>query len=373
MKKDFFSCIQFGTDIIDDEHLVDIEMLRIGKFTHPKYGELDISEPFLDSLVTNFANNALKREISFDWNHAARDASAWLRGLTRIDDTLIGSVEFTKKGQKSVENGEYGYFSVEFLKDYKDPETDESFGPALAGGALTNRPFITNLKKIEFENSDFPGQVFQLEQKPSKKAVVRIPAAADTGDLDNEITSQLEKMVIQKTELEAQLEALKLKAEGSAKDTEQLSELVTLVRTLGTDNKTLAQKILHLEKTNAEAVVENRKLEIDAACRKFADEDGHHAGIIAVAREIMLASKPVEKVVTLSETVGEGDDAKTITNKLTMDEAIKSLLDAIPNSQRSDFSEKTTSLTRHQIDNESEDIGMKKAFAKKGIKLQAVA
>ena len=82
----------------EDGELIKIEMLRVGKFNSDAYGELDITHEMLDKMVDNFYDDVIGREVSFDWNHKAENASAWLKDIEIDDGKLIGSVEMTKTG-----------------------------------------------------------------------------------------------------------------------------------------------------------------------------------------------------------------------------------------------------------------------------------
>lgn len=375
--KKFFSFVPFDTALADvdgDDVLVEIEMLRVGRFNHPRYGELDITLDFLQSLVENYDNNVLQRDVSFDWNHERKEASAWLRGLTVVDDVLVGTVEFTPKGKESVENGEYGYFSVEYDDDYEDSETGDTFGPALIGGALTNRPFISGLKRIEFEAPDDDSiTLFQLKEgkmpRPKKKEppVKREPALTE-----EELRKQLEESTDTIKELKDQISSLEGRLENDGDDDNGLEELRGLLNTQKETIKTLTETVKNLEEDNKKSATEARRLKVDALCDKMITEEGHHRGVVEVAKEIMLASNPNKKIVTLSETHGEGDSAKTVEVECTMDDAITKLMEAIPAEQRADFTERTRTKPAGEVEEEAEEVGIMRAFDKLGMKRKSL-
>jgi len=374
LKNKFFSFVPFDISLEDDEGLIDVEMLRVGKFDHPVHGELDITQKLFDSMVANFENNILKRDVSFDWNHNQKEASAWLKDLNVIDNILVGSMEFTQKGKDSIEKKEYGYFSVEFLDDYEDAETGDSFGATLTGGALTNRPFITDLKKIEFEDPETENKLFILEEKKmpgkdkKKKDVVREPVINDPkkGDIT------LEQLTEENKKLQDKLDETTKKLETQDDVEKKLEDITSLVMKMEETNKGLKEEVKTLQEGNAEKDKKTRSLEVENICDKLVTEKGHHPSVVAVAKEIMLADTSQKKVIKLSETIGEGDDEKTIEHELSISDGITKLLDAIPASQRANY-EELTKLKKPDVDDEAEEKGRKASAKKHGIKLVSKA
>jgi len=372
--KKFFSFVPFDTELTDvgDENLVEIEMLRVGKFDHPKYGDLDISLDFLQSLVDNFENNTLNRDVSFDWNHDRKEASAWLRGLSIIDDVLVGSVEFTKKGKESVEGGEYGYFSVEYDEDYEDPESGETHGPVLMGGALTNRPFINGLRKIEFEMPDDDSiKLFTMKPEKEKKKKPTPTKKRQPALTEDKLKEELGKSRGTIKDLQSKIKALEGKL-GRDEEDDDLDELRELLSNQKETIKALTGEVKALKDDNVKAASEARRLKVESMCNEYMTEHGHHRGVVEVAKEIMLASVPDKKVIALTETHGEGDKAKTIKVECTMDEAVRRLLEAIPEEQRADFTEVTRTKRSGELDEEAEEEGITRAFEKMNLKRKSL-
>jgi hypothetical protein len=358
LKERFFGLADLATAEYDDNNLAEVEMLRVGTFNHPKYGELDITEDFLNKIKANFDGGVLKREVSFDWDHDQKNASSWLRGLQVVDGVLVGSVEFTPRGKQSVSDKEYGYFSVEYQDNYTDAETGDEYGPTLTGGALTNRPFISGLKKIEFQCSEdgVEDSVFMLEED----RLHMDPKDKDKKDVKREPV--LDPNAEPKNFAEMQTENKALKTTVSEQST-QLSELANTVKELTDTIKSMKGDLSDKDK-------ENRKLAVEAKCEKLLTEKGHHPSVVAVAKEMMLADNPEDKVIKLSEVVEGKDDEEpqTIEHQLSFTEAIERLLDAIPQSQRPNYEEETSTKEKKQLQEKAEDTGIKAAFRKKGIK-----
>ena len=133
-----------------------IEMLREGNYHHEIYGDFSVTEDTIDSIIKNFKDNVVQREISFDYSHLPElPAAAWVKNLGKtkrdingMKTVLIGLVEPTVRGIESLKNKEFKYFSSEYTDNFIDRETGKTFGPTLKGGGLTNRPWIPGLAPI---------------------------------------------------------------------------------------------------------------------------------------------------------------------------------------------------------------------------------
>lgn len=377
----FFSLVELGELALGDseESLVDIEMLRTGSFKHKVYGDLDITLEMLETMVSNFDDGVLGREVSFDWNHKAEDASAWLRGVRVEDGVLIGTTELTEEGRDSIEKKKYGYFSIEYSDDYVDPESGTSHGVTIMGGALTNRPFISKLKRIEFsldsEDEGIAASLFRLEEdksmfKTRTPVVKRTPAKKED---EKELT--YEEIQIKLAETQEELKQLKESDDGN----KEMQEFITQMRD---DQKKLQDKITKLEdqnvtlaKSHSESSEKARVIGINRVCDKLLNDSKHHPVVVEVAKEIMLGDVSGEKIVKFAETAGEGAEKKTTTIEISVTDAVLKLLEAIPVSQRANLGEKTNigddlSLSEDE-ETKLQDSAIKRAFSKKGLALVA--
>lgn len=145
--------------------LLELEVLREGKFEHPWYGELDFNKKYFMSVVQNFLNNVIQREVSFDSTHRpVEGATAWVKklgikrrmfsgnGVRKIKHVLTSAVDLTDWGRSLVESKQFKYFSSEVDHNYIDRETKEEYGPTMLGGGLTNRPFITGMLAVQMSD-----------------------------------------------------------------------------------------------------------------------------------------------------------------------------------------------------------------------------
>lgn len=133
-----------------------VQILRTGKFTHPSYGELEITLSFLESLKKNFEAKVRKIDCSIDYSHESeKEAAGWMQELYLAEDAnapghmgLFAKTRWTPKGSTVLSDREYRYLSADFVGNYIDPETLQEYGPTLLGAGLTNRPFIKGMEPV---------------------------------------------------------------------------------------------------------------------------------------------------------------------------------------------------------------------------------
>lgn len=131
----------------------EIEVLHAGKWEHPQYGVIEITEQDIDKFVDTFNTKVRKVDIAVDQEHMPeKGAAGWFRKMEKVMEDgkakLKASVEWTKLGVQLIKDGIFKYFSPEFDFDYEDLETHEQFDNVLLGGALTNRPYFKSLAPV---------------------------------------------------------------------------------------------------------------------------------------------------------------------------------------------------------------------------------
>jgi phage I-like protein len=129
----------------------DVQILRTGTFSDPRYGTLSITPEMLRLMCENHQANVRGIDISIDYKHEAEDiAAAWFKSvyLSKDGTELWAKVEWTPRGRGVVEEKEFRYLSAEFTTNYQDNESLKKFGPTLLGAGLTNRPVIKGMKPV---------------------------------------------------------------------------------------------------------------------------------------------------------------------------------------------------------------------------------
>lgn len=128
----------------------DIEIMHVGDWDTPNHGRFSIGEADLEQYVQNF-NAGVRKGVPIDLEHnTTGGAVGWIKGLSKVGQTLRANVEWTKAGSAALADRAYKYISPEFaVAGYKDPEGKiTSDRNVLLGGALTNRPLFKNLQAI---------------------------------------------------------------------------------------------------------------------------------------------------------------------------------------------------------------------------------
>lgn len=133
-----------------------IQIMKTGKFQHPVYGEMEITQSDLQQFKENFDANIrgikLFADVNHDDNHAAVAEFKELRVET---GKLMALMEWNAKGEQLIKSGEYRYFSPEFAFTYTDAETGKKYKDVLLGGGITNRPFLKGMDPIELSEMEF--------------------------------------------------------------------------------------------------------------------------------------------------------------------------------------------------------------------------
>ena len=135
-----------------------IQICMTGEFSHPYYGDFEITSKHLREMQRNF--KSLDREVVLDYNHSVdatpegSKAAGWFdkdHGLkVKSGGTkLYGLVHFTEQAVEYILAGEYRFTSPEIVWEYTDPKTSKNVGAALLATALTNRPFLTGMDPVE--------------------------------------------------------------------------------------------------------------------------------------------------------------------------------------------------------------------------------
>jgi hypothetical protein len=131
--------------------MVTIQIMRVGKWNHPEYGEVEVTKSDIQEFIQNFEDNVRQIEIAVDENHEPdHRATGWYRKLfsDKSGKNLYARIEITKMGADLLNDGAYKYFSPEFALTYEDPETGDEYSNLLIGGAFTNRPFFKGMQPL---------------------------------------------------------------------------------------------------------------------------------------------------------------------------------------------------------------------------------
>lgn len=128
-----------------------IQIAKQGSFTDPRYGDFAITQEDFDSWVQNF-QRVSRGSLPIDPDHRpekAGDTSAvgWVTDLEQRGQELWAKPAWNSLGTELVSDQRYRFISPSYTPNYKNDEGD-SFGTALVGVALTNRPFLEGMAEV---------------------------------------------------------------------------------------------------------------------------------------------------------------------------------------------------------------------------------
>ena len=138
----------------------EIQLFKLGKFTHWSGDEFEINEESMEQFVENFER--FKEEakdkdhvIPIDYNHGSLDygvdvskAAGWIDSLSIKEDGLYAKVSWTKSASELIKEKEFRFVSPEFSVDPTDEYGETLEGCVLYAAALTNRPFLKGMAPV---------------------------------------------------------------------------------------------------------------------------------------------------------------------------------------------------------------------------------
>jgi hypothetical protein len=128
-----------------------IQVLPLGEWKHPLYGDIKITPSRVQQFVKNFTDNVRQIELDVDYDHKDHSgrAAGWIKQLQdRGQQGLWALVDWTTEAYKALKDKQYRYFSPEFADEWTNPATGQQFKDVLFGGAITNRPFLKDILPI---------------------------------------------------------------------------------------------------------------------------------------------------------------------------------------------------------------------------------
>jgi len=168
---------RFLSEVKAEEGLVRIALAYTGTFRKDGV-ECSISDLDLEQIW----KNPRLGEVAIDYEHLSREtgppewgkAAGWVK---RIDQSvpfgdgrkiLWGWAEFTPACLAFLQGKEYRFFSPEIKWNARD-ELGLMIGTRLAGGAITNRPFLKALPPIELSKAEYSALLQTVALSESKR------------------------------------------------------------------------------------------------------------------------------------------------------------------------------------------------------------
>jgi hypothetical protein len=134
-----------------------VPVAKLGEWPHPTYGTVKFDQNDFDQIQTNHLNNVLGFEPPLFLGHPTdyfaaegAPAEAFLNELSQEEDVLFGTYEVVEEETyMDVVKGKFRYASAEIFREHKSKKSGEVVGTVLFGHALTNRPFVPDMPRVE--------------------------------------------------------------------------------------------------------------------------------------------------------------------------------------------------------------------------------
>lgn len=157
-----------------------IEIMRVGKWNHPIYGEFEITNERLERFKDNF-DSGIRKAVAIDIEHKSDEgAVGWVKELEFADGILMAKVEWTDEGAELIKKKKYRFFSPEFSDEYVDSATDAEYRDVLIGGAITNRPFFQELNELVLSDRSIETYKMAELKCPECKKLMKDKAEMDS-------------------------------------------------------------------------------------------------------------------------------------------------------------------------------------------------
>lgn len=136
------------------DRTIKVPFFRLGKWTHPAYGELEGTQEKFDAIKENFRRNVLGRPPYIRLGHTKDNAAtfgdapavAWVHDIIQEGPVLYALAHPTgEEIVTAIKEKRYRFASPEYQEAYINKETGENVGPTLLAIGLTNEPFLTRL------------------------------------------------------------------------------------------------------------------------------------------------------------------------------------------------------------------------------------
>lgn len=250
-----------------------------------------VDDTVVGELVQNFAareqRGIRQSRLPVNEDHQGSRALGWFNQVLALPEGVGATFTWNKKGREALENGEFGYFSVEVYDEMVDRVTGERVYNQIAGGALTNYPFFGQATALHnrggagVHSLSAGGDPMseELEQVKAERNVLQqvlhlfargdnsLPPATAPG-LPDEVRTQLEGLQAQVSQFSTKLTTVESERDAYAARLAGMQEQLQGVQDARAVERfsVLAESFAHLPAATADLAVHLRWLyEADAA------------------------------------------------------------------------------------------------------------
>jgi phage I-like protein len=180
-----------GVELSETDDSSWVQALPMGTYRHPTYGKMVFDDITLNDFVDKWRQNVRGQDLDVDLEHKqfTSEAAGWVTDVkVELNDPdpksrgLWYKVEWTPMGVEKKNTKAYRYFSADYFNEWTDP-TGKTHKNVLNGGALTNRPYLKDMKPIVLSEDD---ERLQMNREALEKLAnsLGITFTADTTDAD---------------------------------------------------------------------------------------------------------------------------------------------------------------------------------------------
>jgi len=132
-----------------------VQLYPYGSWTHPLFSDTTIDRSVADTLVKNFDDRVMGRDIVVEYDHGLDKAKGGKAAGKVVkqearDDGLYGLVEFNDVAKQEIDNGEWHYMSNSHWDTWTNPQTQQTHEFVPENPSLTNRPYVRGMSPINF-------------------------------------------------------------------------------------------------------------------------------------------------------------------------------------------------------------------------------
>src|SRR6266404_7711496 len=108
-----------------------VQLYPYGSWTHPLFSDTTIDRSVDDTLVKNFDDRVMGRDIVVEYDHGLDKAKGGKAAGKVVkqearDDGLYGLVEFNDVAKQEIDNGEWHYMSNSHWDTWTNPQTQQT-------------------------------------------------------------------------------------------------------------------------------------------------------------------------------------------------------------------------------------------------------
>lgn len=134
-----------------------IQVAKVGKFAHPRYGKFSVTRDTFDRFIANLAAGITGDRLPMDFDHepdmgGSTAACGWITALEADGDQLYATVEWLWDGAWAIKEQRYRWISPTWSMNYTD-DAGATHGPTMIAAALTNRPYFSRMAAVSLSSS----------------------------------------------------------------------------------------------------------------------------------------------------------------------------------------------------------------------------